>query len=82
MTKHNNSLDLTDLEMLFSDYKRVREGGCPVCRNHTILLNGFPVTFKASYEEPSNTIGDVYKLIYNASRRVYRLAEGEKFTIC
>lgn len=73
----NNSLDLTDLEMLFSDYKRVREGGCPVCRNHTILLNGFPVTFKASFEEPSNTIGDMYELIYHPSGKLTTDWEGK-----
>lgn len=54
--QNENSLKQTRLESLFADYKIVKKGGCPVCRNHTILIDSFPVVFKASYAEPSNTI--------------------------
>ncbi len=62
-----NSLEPTYLEKLFSEWAVVRQGGCPVCRNHTVLVAGFPVVFKASFAEPSKAIDDVYELIYHIS---------------
>lgn len=65
-----NTLDETYLEAYFADHKVVNRGGCPVCRNHTVLIDGMQVVFKASFEEPSNTIGDVYELIFHTDGRL------------
>jgi molybdenum cofactor biosynthesis enzyme MoaA len=46
--QNENSLEPTYLENLFSEWKATHAGGCPVCRNHTVLVGGFPVVFKAS----------------------------------
>jgi organic radical activating enzyme len=62
--QNENSLKQTYLEALFEDWVRVNEGSCPVCRNHTVLVSGMPVVFKAAYAEPSKAIDDVYELIY------------------
>lgn len=62
--QNENSLTPTPVEQEFSDYKIVYSGGCPVCRNHTVLVNGLQTVFKASFAEPSNTINGVYELIY------------------
>ena len=72
-----NSLDETYLEAYFKEYKIINQGGCPVCRNHTILVSGMPVTFKASFEEPSNEINDVYELIYHPSAKLTTDWEGK-----
>lgn len=63
--QNENSLEPTYLEKLFSDWKVTTQGGCPVCRSHTVLVGGFPVVFKASFAEPSKAIADVYELIYH-----------------
>lgn len=65
-----NSLDETYLEAFFKDFKVVNRGGCPVCRNHTILIDGLQVVFKASFVEPSVTIKDVYELIFHIDGRL------------
>ena len=38
---------------------------CPVCRNRMQLINGMPVTWKDSLEEPSKELGTIYELVYN-----------------
>jgi organic radical activating enzyme len=68
--QNENSLEPTYLEKLFSDWTAVHQGGCPVCRNHTLLIGGFPVVFKASFAEPSRAIADVYELIYHIDGRL------------
>lgn len=73
-----NSLAETYLEKMFSDHKKVNEGSCPVCRSHQILVSGIPVIFKASFVEPSKTIGAVYELIYHPSGRLTSDWSGEK----
>ena len=68
--QNKNNLKETYLEKMYSRYVRVNEGTCPVCRNHTVLINGMPVVFKASYAEPSKAIDDVYELIYGIDGRL------------
>lgn len=76
--QNQNSLEPTYLEKLFAEWKIVKQGGCPVCRNHTVLVNGFPVVFKASFAEPSKAIDDVYELIYHITGKLTTDWEGTK----
>lgn len=76
--QNENSLEPTYLEKLFSDWKTVNEGGCPVCRNHTVLVKGFPVVFKASFAEPSKAIADVYELVYHITGKLTTDWEGQQ----
>lgn len=76
--QNENSLEPTYLEKLFSDWKAVNEGGCPVCRNHTVLVKGFPVVFKASFAEPSKAIDDVYELVYHITGKLTTDWEGKQ----
>jgi len=79
--QNENSLEPTYLEQLFSEWKTIREGSCPVCRNHTVLVGGFPVVFKAAYAEPSKAIADVYELVYHITGKLTTDWEGkEEFT--
>lgn len=71
-----NSLAPTYLEELFSEWAVVNSGGCPVCRNHTVLVKGFPIVFKASFAEPSKAIDDVYELIYHITGKLTTDWEG------
>ncbi len=66
----NNTLDETWFEKLFSDYTRFAEGGCPVCRSFCIKYKGMIIKFKASFEEPSKTTGEVYELIYHVNGKL------------
>lgn len=68
--QHENVLDETHFETMFSDYAKVNEGGCPVCRSHTCLVSGMPVMFKASLNEPSDHLSDPYELIYHIDGRL------------
>lgn len=76
--QNQNSLEPTYLEKLFSDWVAVNQGGCPVCRNHTVLVNGFPVVFKASFAEPSKAIDDVYELVYHITGKLTTDWEGQR----
>lgn len=76
--QNENSLEPTYLEKLFSEWNVVRAGGCPVCRNHTVLVAGFPVVFKASFAEPSKAINDVYELIYHITGKLTTDWEGQR----
>lgn len=73
-----NTLHETYLEALFKDYKVIESGGCPVCRSKTILVNGVYVTFKSSYAEPGNAVGELYELIYHPSGKLTTDWEGKK----
>jgi organic radical activating enzyme len=75
--QNENSLEPTYLEKLFSEWSVVRQGGCPVCRNHTVLVGGFPVVFKASFAEPSKAIADVYELVYHITGKLTTDWEGK-----
>jgi hypothetical protein len=61
---HRLGMDETTLERRWADWTVIETGGCPTCRSSTILAFGKEVTFKASVEEPSRTIGSVYELIF------------------
>jgi organic radical activating enzyme len=76
--QNENTLEPTYLEKLFSEWNVVRAGGCPVCRNHTVLVAGFPVVFKASFAEPSKAIDDVYELIYHITGKLTTDWEGQR----
>ncbi len=76
--QNENSLEPTYLEKLFSEWAVVNAGGCPVCRNHTVLIGGFPVVFKASFAEPSKAIDDVYELIYHITGKLTTDWEGSR----
>jgi organic radical activating enzyme len=76
--QNENSLEPTYLEKLFSEWVSVREGGCPVCRNHTVLVGGFPVVFKASFAEPSKAIDDVYELVYHITGKLTTDWDGKR----
>lgn len=75
--QNENSLAPTYLEEIFKDYRIVNQGGCPVCRNHTVMVSGMPVVFKASFAEPSQTINQMYELIYNIDGKLYLDWEGK-----
>lgn len=75
--QNTNSLDETSLEKCFSDYNVVESGGCPVCRSKTILVNGMYVTFKSSFAEPGNEVGELYELIYHPSGKLTTDWEGK-----
>lgn len=53
-------------------YTKINEGGCPVCRSHTHLVNGMPCMFKASLAEPGESLDEqeVYELIYHTDGRL------------
>lgn len=68
--QNNNTLDETELEKQFSAYKVMEDGGCPVCRSKSILVNGMYVTFKSSFAEPGNEVGELYELIYHPSGKL------------
>jgi organic radical activating enzyme len=74
--QNENSLAPTYLEELFSEWAIINSGGCPVCRNHTVLVGGFPVVFKASFAEPSKAIDDVYELVYHITGKLTTDWEG------
>lgn len=76
--QNKNTLEETELEKLFSGYRVIEQGGCPVCRSKTIIVNGMPVTFKSSFAEPSNTLGELYELIYHPSGKLTTDWEGKK----
>lgn len=76
--QNENSLEPTYLEKLFAHLPVVRRGGCPVCRNHTVLIDGFPVVFKASFAEPSKAIDDVYELVYHITGKLTTDWEGQR----
>lgn len=76
--QNENSLEPTYLEKLFEEWVKVRSGGCPVCRNHTVLVGGFPVVFKASFAEPSKAIDDVYELVYHITGKLTTDWEGKR----
>lgn len=76
--QNQNTLDKTYLERIFEDWKVINEGGCPVCRNHTVLINGMPVVFKASYAEPSKAIDSVFELIYGITGKLTTDWEGKR----
>ncbi|MCC5610747.1 radical SAM protein [Nostoc sp. CHAB 5834] len=76
--QNENSLEPTYLEELFSEWKVVNQGGCPVCRNHTVLVGGFPVVFKAAFAEPSMAIADTYELIYGITGKLTTDWEGKR----
>ena len=70
--QRENSMEETFLEGVFKQFTVVHSGGCPVCRSHTIIVDDLPVTFKASFQEPSNaykTMGnkELYELIFHTS---------------
>lgn len=73
-----NTLDETYLEKLFCAYKVIEQGGCPVCRSKTIIVNGMPVTFKSSFAEPANKLGELYELIYHPSGKLTEDWEGKR----
>jgi len=74
--QNNNQMGNTYLEKLYADYTIISAGACAVCRNHTILIDGMPVVFKASYAEPSVAISDVYELIYHITGKLSTDWEG------
>jgi molybdenum cofactor biosynthesis enzyme MoaA len=76
--QNKNQLSQTKLEKYFEDYKIVEEGSCQVCRNHTILVSGMYVSFKSSFAEPSNYLGEMYELIYHPSGKLTTDWEGQK----
>jgi organic radical activating enzyme len=76
--QNENSLEPTYLEKLFSEWAVIHAGGCPVCRNHTVLVGGFPVVFKASFAEPSKAINDVYELVYHITGKLTTDWEGTR----
>jgi len=61
----NNTLEDTYLEKLYKDYKNISHTNCKVCKSTTKLIEGIPVTFKSSLNEPSDEISDnvIYELI-------------------
>lgn len=66
----NGCVEETELEKKFSDWRRINESSCPVCRTHTILYEGMPVIFKASALEPSNSFGEIYEAIYHINGKL------------
>lgn len=71
--QNENTLAPTFIEtqMERDGYAKINEGGCPVCRSHTHLVNGMPCMFKASIAEPADTLGDdIYELIYHVDGRL------------
>lgn len=65
--QNTNTLRATALESMFDDYAVVEDGGCPVCRSKTVMVDGMFVTFKSSFAEPGNAVGELYELIYHPS---------------
>jgi organic radical activating enzyme len=74
--QNENNMKETYLEKIFANYKVLSKGACAVCRNHTVLVAGLPVVFKASYAEPSVAISDVYELIYHITGKLTTDWEG------
>lgn len=73
-----NCLDTTGLEKAFLEYEIIDSGSCPVCRSHTVIVDGLPVTFKASFQEPGMAYeGGLYELIFGTNGKLTRDWSGE-----
>jgi len=59
------SLEPQDEELWFKDYKVISENRCPVCRSSTMIIDGMPVTWKASIPEPSEGLDLVYECVFH-----------------
>jgi organic radical activating enzyme len=59
------SLEPQDEELWFMDYKVIYESRCPVCRSSTMIIDGMPVTWKASIPEPSEGLDLVYECVFH-----------------
>lgn len=77
--QRENDMSLTEFEQEFLDmgYRIVMEGGCPVCRSHSLLICGSLVTFRGGIQEPSDigeagTNDDPYELIFHPTGKVTR----------
>lgn len=74
--QNSNEMGDTFLEKRYAHLPVVVNGACPVCRSHTVMMDDFPVTFKASFAEPSNAINDVFELIYHITGKLTTDWEG------
>jgi len=59
------SLEPQDEELWFEDYKVISESRCPVCRSSTMIIDGMPVTWKASMSEPSEGLDLIYECVFH-----------------
>lgn len=75
--QNSNEMGDTFLEKRYAHLPVLAHGDCPVCRSHTVRIDGFPVTFKASFAEPSNAINDVFELIYHITGKLTTDWEGQ-----
>jgi len=73
-----NTLETTYLEELFFGYSQFNAGSCPVCRSHSILVDGLTVVFKASFSEPSDSLSYLYELIYQPNAKLTEDWRGDK----
>jgi len=62
--KQHGTLDPSEAEKAFESIESDTHS-CPVCRNTKQVINESTVTWKASLEEPSKTLGMVYEVVYN-----------------
>lgn len=71
--KNYNSDNLNDFKLntLFSDVKSIKQDSCPVCKLDRKIINGIPVNFKYSLNEPSKHVDFIYELIYQPDGIMY-----------
>lgn len=65
------SLDLPKVFNSFNDYKIISESSCPVCSTVEQRIKGMPVLWKQSLIEPTETLKEIYELVFMPSGKLY-----------
>lgn len=70
--KQASTVDPTPVEKTFMDVLGKGEfNKCPVCRGRQHTIDGYPIRWKGSVNEPSLALGKVYEAIMHANGDVY-----------
>ena len=70
--KQASTVDPTPVEKAFMDVLGKGEfNNCPVCRGRQHTIDGYPIRWKGSVNEPSLALGKVYEAIMHANGDVY-----------
>lgn len=75
--KPHGNLEPSEQELLFSDYEIIGESSCPVCRSKFQRIEDMNIAWKASSEEPSKELGEMYELIIHPNCKVTLDWEGK-----
>jgi MoaA/NifB/PqqE/SkfB family radical SAM enzyme len=68
---NGTAVDVSLEESWFSDYQKIYDNECPVCRSVSQIIRGIKVSWKSAYNEPSKQLNDVaYEAIFHPSGKV------------